>query len=293
MFPLHSYLREKVRHYFACFLGTSIILFVLLYIIISPVYGLYRWQFGFIGTALAGVIGGFVYYHCRLYLYYVQGYKCPACGGLVEMDEISLLGAVKTDDGAVPELIDRISTCTLCGKENHLVYVHSVFYNLDMNADRYTQSVVKRLQRRPESNVARIFGLKKDKPLLPTRQYRFRGPFELFFNGPMETKALLRKLGLGEDQIEQILTSERTLSDLIGEYLPNYEDWYLLVRRLQDVARQYNQADGITLAWPEIMYYVPEGFEPEWLVYGKYEWLDGEYRKLNYAKREDKRKSLD
>lgn len=289
---MHSYWREKLRHYLACFVGTAAILVLVLYLFISPIYGLYRWQIGFVAAATIAVLGGVVYHHYRLYCYYVQGYKCPACGGLVEMDEISLLGAVKTDDGAVPQVIDRISTCTLCGKENHLVYVHSVFANLDTSSDRLTQSSVQRLQRRPESRVAKVLGITRGQAKLPVKQYRYRGPFVPFYPHALEMKAALRQIGLDEQQMQQVIDSERTLSDLIGEYLPNYDDWYRLVRELQQSADRYNQQAGIRLPWPEWMYYVPEGFDVSWLLYGKYEWKDGEYRKVEYARRPDRRKTL-
>lgn len=290
---LRSYLKEKLLHYSAVMASAILVCAIMLYLLISPVYGLYRWQYGFVAVISIALLGAFAYHQSRLYLYYVTGYKCPRCGGLVEMDEISILGSLKTDDGSVPPLIDRISTCTLCGRENHLVYVHSVFLNMSKDSDLYTQPQAKRLQRRPQSAVSRVFGIKQKDKLLQTKQYRFRGPFAVFTTYRMEARAGFRLIGLSEEQIDQIMASERTAADVIGEMLVNYDDWYRLVKQLQQVAALYNQTEGIVLTWPEAMSYIPEGFSPEWYVYGKYEWTDGGYRKIEYASRKDRRKALE
>lgn len=289
----HSYFREKLLHYSAVMLSAASICVVMLYLSISPFYGLYSWQIGLVAAVCAALLGATAVHQARLYLYYVRGYKCPQCGGLVEMDEITLVGSVKTDDGSVPPLIDRISTCTLCGKENHLVYVHSIFLNRSKDSDLYTQPPAVRLQRRPQSSISRIFGLKKKDRVLQTQQYRFRGPVAIFTANRMEARAGFRLVGLNEEQIDQIMASERTAADVLGEMLVNYDDWYRLVKQLQRVAAEYNQTDGIILQWPQAMSYIPEGFSPEWYVYGKYEWVDGEYKQVEYARRKDRRKSVE
>ncbi len=290
---MHSYLKEKLLHYSSVMISAALICAIMLYLLISPFYGMYRWQYGFAAVIAVAILGAFIYHQARLYLYYVTGYKCPRCGGLVEMDEITLLGSVKTDDGSVPPLIDRISTCTLCGKENHLAYVHSVFLNMSKDSDLYTQPEAVRLQRRPQSAISRVFGIKKKDKLLETQRYRFRGPFQVFTTNRMEVRAGFRQIGLNEEQIDQIMASERTPADVIGEMLVNYDHWYRLVKQLQQAAALYNQTDGIVLNWPEAMSYIPEGFSPEWYVYGKYEWSDGGYRKIEYARRKDRRKALE
>lgn len=93
-----------------------------LYKTVGAALGIYDWRIGLVAllilvTAIINLILiATSWYRLRL------APACPVCGGLFSIKENSLRGSTVDGVDNLPSIIDRVSTCSACGREHHQVY---------------------------------------------------------------------------------------------------------------------------------------------------------------------------
>lgn len=299
---MHSYAREKATYYFLCLVSFTIMLTMTGYHIIARMYREYDWRIGIVTFIVFTIASGSLLNSWQFFSYYVLGRKCPKCGGMVEMDETEILGTVRTDDGTVPPIIDRISACEICGRDNHLVYTAPLYVGSTHSYDGFSKDADlfyrgdSRLQKRPKASLLKIFNLGTEKKMLETARRNFRGAYIPFLGADiLGFTAMVRQLKIPAELAKQVFYGERTFADVLGEDLVTYKSWYAFARAMQERAAKHNKTSGFVIDWPERMSYIPEGYDNSWLLYGKYEWKKnggkqgGEYVRQEYASRPDPR----
>lgn len=127
------YEKEMRRVRLALVLSAVLIAAGAFYLVFGGRLNIYDWRLGIV--MLVVILGSFAVFavnyqaHTRL----SSAARCPVCGGLLDVSEISLRG--KTTVGqetqppitnlgreTLPPILDRIHKCTLCQREHHHVY---------------------------------------------------------------------------------------------------------------------------------------------------------------------------
>lgn len=103
-------------------LGMLVGIVSVLYITMGKQLGIYHWAIGLIFVLVAAVSFGSVYANVRELLRLTYGPKCPDCHKTLNVREELLKGQIEIDGDMMPSVVDKISTCPTCSKENHSVY---------------------------------------------------------------------------------------------------------------------------------------------------------------------------
>lgn len=103
-------------------LGLVVGVMSVLYITMGKQLGIYHWAIGLVFVLVAAVSFGSVYASVRELLRLTYGAKCPHCHETLNVREELLKGQIEIDGDMMPAVVDKISTCPTCGKENHFVY---------------------------------------------------------------------------------------------------------------------------------------------------------------------------
>ena len=100
-------------------LGLLVGVVSVLYITMGKQLGIYHWVIGLIFVLVAAVSFGSVYANVRESLRLTYGAKCPDCRKTLDVREELLKGQIEIDGDMMPSVVDKISTCPSCSKENH------------------------------------------------------------------------------------------------------------------------------------------------------------------------------
>ena len=103
-------------------LGLLVGIVSVLYITLGKQYGIYHWAIGLVGVLIAAVSFGSVYANFRELKRVSWGPKCPHCIKPLDVREELLKGQIEIDGDMMPSIVDKISACPTCKKENHFIY---------------------------------------------------------------------------------------------------------------------------------------------------------------------------